>query len=568
LSARNLAQQEYRQQLLAEQNEQLEQQVAERTKELRQQASHLKELDEVKSRFVTNLTHEFRTPLSLIISPVEKLLESPTLPDAVQAPLQTVNRNARHLLNQVNQLLDIAQLENGRMSLTLQPVTLGQLTAQLVDLFRSPAEADQIELTLDLQGVDRPCLMDTDKWYKLVYNLLANALKFTPAGGQVHVQLRLEDDRTQLIVRDTGIGIAADKLPFIFDRFYQADDRATRSFEGTGVGLALVRELTSLLGGSVSVESQSGEGSSFTVQLPLQAAPLADQELAEQKQANPLRLPVAVLPTPTARPVMEENASYPTVEADRPLLLLVEDNKDLRDFMTDELSTNYRVLTAHNGQQAWVLTQQHLPDLVVTDVMMPEMDGFQLVHRIRSHPATDHIAVVLLTARSTRNDRMEGLREGADEYLVKPFDLAELRLRLTNLMTRRQKLQTYHRHQLTQPIPEMELMPLPTTDLFLERIYSLLETHLDDPKVGVEWLADQLAMDRKTLYRKLQSKLQLSPNALIRMYRLRRAGELLRGGMTVTETAYSVGFESLTYFGQCFKEHYHITPTEFVNQIV
>lgn len=563
LSARNLAQQQYRQQLLAEQNEKLEQQVTERTKELRQQATQLRELDEAKSRFITNLTHEFRTPLSLIISPVEKLLESPALPDAVQAPLQTVDRNARHLLNQVNQLLDIAQLENGRMSLTLQPVRLGLLTAQLVDLFTSPADADQITLTEQTQGDDTPYLMDTDKWDKIVYNLLANALKFTPAGGRVDVQLRLDDGQAQFSVTDTGIGIAADKLPFIFDRFYQANDRPTRSFEGTGVGLALVRELTNLLGGSVVAQSQPGAGSTFTVRLPIQAAP-ADSPEPEDSS----RLPTAVRSPSKTQPLSVEETAGAARPDDRALVLVVEDNPDLCQFMADELATRYRVLTASNGQQGWDVVQQHLPDVVISDVMMPRMDGFELTRLIRSSPATDHIAVVLLTARSTHDSRLEGLQTGADEYLTKPFDLVELRLRLANVVTRRQKLQAYHRQQLTRPAADAEVVASEPTDPFLENLYTLLEAHLADPRVGVEWLADQVAMDRKTLYRKLQSKLRLSPNELIRTYRLRRGSELLRSGKTVTETAYSVGFESVAYFGQCFREQYQMTPTEFANQLV
>ncbi|GAB3641436.1 ATP-binding protein [Spirosoma arcticum] len=563
LSARNLAQQQYRQRLLAEQNEHLEQQVDERTKELRQQANRLRELDEVKSRFVTNLTHEFRTPLSLIISPVAKLLESPTLSHDVQGPLQTVDRNARHLLNQVNQLLDIARIEDGRMHLTLQPVRLGQLTAQLVDLFSSAAEADQINMLVSSSGDDRPCLMDTDKWGKIVYNLLANALKFTPAGGRVRVGLVLEDDQAQLTVQDTGIGIAADKVPFIFDRFYQVDDNTTRSFEGTGVGLALVRELTNLLGGQVSVKSQLGEGSTFTVRLPLEAASPTSPLITE-----PLQLSVAVQPTPKTKPDFAEEVALGAVDDDRALVLVAEDNADLCQFMADELSARYRVLTAHNGEQGWELTQQHLPDVVISDVMMPRMGGLQLTSLIKNSATTDHIAVVLLTARGSHDNRLEGLQAGADDYLVKPFDLAELRLRLGNLMTRRLKLQAYYRLQLTQPIMEPEVITTGPDDPFLEHIYSLLESHLDNPQLGVEWLADQLSMDRKTLYRKLQSKIQLSPNALIRTYRLRRGRELLQSGKTVTETAYTVGFESVTYFGHCFKEQYQMTPTEFISRTV
>lgn len=563
LSARNMAEQHYRQQLLAEQNERLEQQVEVRTKELRQQAEQLQKLDTAKSRFVTNLTHELRTPLSLIISPVAKLLESPHLTQELQTSLQLVDRNAHHLLNQVNQLLDIARLEDGRMSLSLRPVKLGHLTTQLVDLFQATAEAAQIGLTLHINGEDKPILLDQDKWGKIVCNLLANALKFTSVGGRVGVQLILEETQVQLCLQDTGIGIDPEKLPYIFDRFYQIDDATTRSFEGTGVGLALVRELTSLLGGSVTVESQLGEGSSFAVELPIQTAP---PTIPYEVALSPL--PVAVIPSSKILNVSTELSLPLNGQDDRALVLVVEDNVDLCQFISNELLARYRVLTAYDGQQGWTLTQSHLPDIVISDVMMPRMDGYELTNLIKSTAETEHIAVILLTARTSQDDRLEGLQKGADDYLVKPFDLVELQLRLSNLINRQKKLRAIYLKQLLLPTENAEVGVITSIDPLLERIYALLEVNLDNSQVSVEWLSGQLAMDRKTLYRKLQSKIQLSPNALIRMYKLRRGYELLQAGKSVTETAYSVGFDNVTYFSQCFKKQYHLTPTEFINNTV
>ncbi len=597
LSVRNQVQQAEKQRILTQQNEELEQQVAERTRELRQHADHLDQINRDRSRFVTNLTHEFRTPLALILSPVSKLLESPNLPDATQASLHTVDRNARHLLNQVNQLLDIARLEDGQMNLNPQPVQLGQQTAQLVDLFQSPAQAKSITLTFARESEDSPCLMDTDKWGKIVYNLLANAIKFTPEGGIVDCELgrsavavvdfglvgassnsgvsNQSEIRNRnggppqfaiLKVTDSGIGIAPEKLPYIFDRFYQADDRiggprVTRSYEGTGVGLALVRELTDLMGGNVTVESQPGVGSTFTVTLPWQPAP---PDATSETRLLPIRPIGGPLPTPAAPAELpDDDPADKESDASRELVLVVEDNDELRGFMVDELAARYSVLTATNGQAGWEAVQQHLPDLVISDVMMPQMDGLQLTRLIKTTPATDHIAVVLLTARSTPESLLEGLEHGADDYIVKPFDLTELRFRLANLVARQHKLQAYYRQQTERPNGhEPALLPA-LSDPFLTRVYDLLESNLDNRQVDVGWLADQLAMDRKTLYRKLQSKLKLAPNALIRAYRLRRAGEMLRAGKTVTDTTYSVGFESLTYFGYCFKEQYGVTPSEF-----
>ena len=561
LSARNLAQQRDKEQLLARQNEELERQVEKRTQELRQQADQLKELDEAKSRFVTNLTHEFRTPLSLIISPVGKLLDSPTLPISVQASLQTVDRNARHLLSQVNQLLDIARLEAGHTGLTLQPVLLGQFTSQIADLFHSLADARQIAFTFHADIPDGLYLMDTDKWNKIVYNLLNNAFKFTPTGGCIQSGCQLENGQVCFSVTDTGIGIAVNKLPFIFDRFYQADDALSRSYEGTGIGLALVRELTTLLGGSVEVHSKPGVGSTFTVQLPVQVAPgnspfTTDIHTLYKNTGVPSVKSLAVR-------LMPEGA---VVNTNSPLILIVEDNADLCQFIADELAVYYQVLTADNGREGWELTRQHLPDIVLSDVMMPLMNGLELTQQIRENPLTDHIAILLVTARSAHENRLDSLRLGADEYVVKPFDLAELHLRLANIISRRQKLQAFYRQQLTQSSARKEFVPLASEDPFLTRIYSLLELNLSNSQVGVTWLAEQVAMDRKTLYRKLQAKLQLTPHELIRTYRLRRSSDLLRQGKSVVETAYSVGFDNVNYFGQCFKEQYQLTPGEFINQ--
>lgn len=563
LSAKNLAQQQEQQEFLARQNEQLEQQVAERTQELRQQADQLAELNQTRSRFVTNLTHEFRTPLSLILSPAQKLLESPTLPTTVRTALRTIDRNARHLLRQVNQLLDLARLEDNRMQLSPQNLHIDKLTRQLVELFESSAREKQITLRFRAVGDTNESLIDADKWGKIVYNLLANAIKFTPPGGQVDVEYGQTADEIAFAVHDTGIGIAAEKLPFVFDRFYQVDDALTRSFEGTGVGLSLVRELTQLMGGTVHVTSQPGEGSVFTVTLPRQH-PIAGIESQPESDL----LPVAVRAPISEQPEPESEVSAPASVDDQTLVLVVEDNAELRSFMVDELASRYRVLAAANGAEGWEAARQHLPDVVITDVMMPQMDGFQLTKRIKTTPATDHVAVVMLTARSTHESRLDGLKYGADDYLTKPVDLNELRLRVGNLIAHRQKLRDFFRKQVQTVLDEKQPVAALVDDPFLARVYSLLESHLDNSKLKVEWLADQLAMDRKTLYRKLQSKIQLKPNELIRSYRLRRAGELLRQGNSVTDTAFRVGFESVAYFSQCFKEQYQMTPTEFIGQEV
>ncbi len=575
LSARNQAQQQERQELLARQNEQLEVQVAERTYELHQQADQLRELDQVKSRFVANVTHEFRTPLSLIIGPVEKLLQQSHFD---RSALAMVDRNARHLLRLVNQLLDLSRLESNHMALSLTQGDIRDFVAQMVDLFQRSAEQKAITLVYHAEPFPpRPYGFDADKWEKILTNVLANALKFTNAGGVVTTTLEPvwgvdELTSVRVEVTDTGIGISTDALPHIFDRFYQADSSHTRAYFGTGIGLALTKELIDLLGGTITATSTPGVGTTFRLVLPVQ--PVSGTEdiprLNGQRHDTKMEISMDLLTVaPVAVPPAGRQVSsgHPA-----PRLLIVEDNDELREFLVGELTPFYDVIQAVDGVDGWSTVQAELPDVVLTDVMMPRMDGYELTHRIKSHPDTDHIAVVMLTAKTAQPSRIEGLQQGADDYLSKPFSIDELHLRLRNLISRQQKLGDYYRHKFTLPGEStlgslLSPMPALNTNPFLLRIYGLLDLHLDDPTISVDWLADQLVMNRKTLYRKVQSLIQLAPADLIRQYRLRKAAELLKAGHNVAETADKAGFNTPSHFTAVFRELYQQTPTEFVARL-
>ncbi len=576
LSAQNLAQQHERQQLLAQQNEKLERQVAERTQELHQQADQLRELDILKSRFVTNITHEFRTPLSLIMSPVEKLLRESQFD---RPALTLVQRNAGRLMRLINQLLDLSKLEGNHMAVSLMQGDVTDFIHHNVEVFRRAAEQQGVTLTGVVTLPAQAYGFDTDKWEKILTNLLSNALKFTAAGGQVTVTATpvsgtASGHGVQIDVVDTGIGISPGELPHIFNRFYQADTSSTRAYGGTGIGLALVYELTGLLGGTIGVESVLGMGTTFRLTLPL----LPVSTAAGLPQTSwPVVGPDNVASLTERMPGLAKQAS---AEPEAVFcLLIVEDNDELREFLVSELTPAYQVLQAADGEAGWALVQTELPELILTDVMMPRMDGYELTRLIKNNAATDHIAVVMLTARGAQPSRIEGLLQGADDYLAKPFNVDELRLRLHNLLTRQQKLGEYYRQQFALPTPLALDNDLPTShssaallketprlvDPFLQRIYALLEQHLDNPSVNVDWLADQLAMNRKTLYRKVQSLIQLAPADLIRHYRLRKAVDLLGAGCNVAETADLVGFSTQSHFTIVFKEFYQKTPTEFIN---
>ncbi|GAB3644159.1 hypothetical protein GCM10027423_47960 [Spirosoma arcticum] len=570
LSARNLAQQREREQLLARQNEQLEQQVVERTQKLNQQADQLRELDQIKSRFVTNLTHEFRTPLSLIVSPVEKLLQE----SRFDRPMLTmVHRNANQLLRLINQLLDLSKLEGDYMTLSSMQGNVTDFICHVVELFQRSAEQKGVILTCALENLPpQEFVFDPDKWEKILTNLLSNSLKFTPTGGHVTItgtpiwaSGAITGVQIQLV--DSGIGITPEALPHIFDRFYQADTSSRRAYEGTGIGLALSNELIGLLGGTITVESQLNVGTTFRLTLPVQpvSAAIDAPTISWSAMAQPALAPLAALaPGRVINRAADDQAA--------PRILVVEDNDELRNFLVDELTPSYHVLQATDGVAGWELTQAKLPDMVLTDVMMPRMDGYELTRLIKGHVDTDHIAVVMLTAKSAQPSRIEGLQQGADDYLSKPFSVEELQLRLHNLMSRQAKLGEHYRQQFVLPgVDSPASDPSSSVDVstvlpdpFLLRIYALLEQHLDDPTISVDWLADQLAMNRKTLYRKVQHLIQLSPADLIRQYRLRKAAELLKAGYNVAETADRVGFNTPSHFTLVFKETYQQTPTEFM----
>lgn len=574
LSQKNLAQEAEKQQLLISQNETLERQVAERTTELSHQAEalrtardQLKAVNQQKERFFGNIAHEFRTPLTLILTPIEKLLHQGRTDDPARRLLAMVQRNAGQLLALVNQLLDLAKLEDGRLVAAPTRGDLAGFVGERIESFRELANSRRLTLRFVAKGLPEATVFDAEKVGKIVDNLLSNALKFTPSDGDVTVDLHWIADRSSAVLRvvDTGIGIPTDKLPHIFDRFYQADTSRTRAYEGTGIGLALAKELTDWLGGTLTVESEEGRGTTFTVELPIQ--PAQGHEPLLLPQSGPIVLPAW---QEVAAPPADLPANDLPNDETRPLLLVVEDNDELRDFLAESLADTFRVLTAVNGREGLFIAQRDLPDVVVSDVMMPGMDGYQLCRHLKTDARTDHIAVLLLTARSAHESRIEGLSQGADDYLTKPFHADELHLRLRNLLTRRAQLQAYFQRQLAQPAADTtDLLlvsdPPGSTHPFLEKLYAFVEERLDDSTFKAEDLASAVSMTRRTLHRKLVALVGLPPQEIIRQYRLRRATDLLRAGRNVSETAYLIGYDSPAHFTTIFKEFYGQTPSEFVH---
>ncbi|GAB3783075.1 hypothetical protein GCM10028818_40250 [Spirosoma horti] len=522
------------------------------------ETQELKAVDSMKTRFFTNITHELRSPLSLIISPVDKLLETPDLSVPLQQQLLTVRRNARQILRLLNQLLAINQLEARQVELVEQVGDLPDFVSQLVDLFKPSADIKQLALVYQTDMPTGYYRFDAGKWEMILANLLTNAIQFTPT-GTITVSLHQTPTGARLSVRDTGIGITAHKLPHVFDRYYEGDNQRIRANDSTGISLSLVRELTQRLGGQITVQSQvdgppGTSGTEFVLELPLQRP-------NENETAPVVESPSVLVDLPTL-PASGQSATPSGVAESPPLVLVIEDNPELREFMVAELATTYRVRSAANGYDGWVLAKEELPSIIITDLMMPRLDGYALIERLKADPVTDHIPLVLLSGSAGDAHRLKGLALGADDYLTKPFHLDELRLRLRNLLSRQQRLQEHYRQQLAQPDSTTPLQTV--SDQFLRKLYTLIEAHLDDSTLSVEWLADELAMSRKALYLKVHNLTHLSPVELIRQYRLRKAIDLLRLGHSAAETAYLVGFETPSYFTKVFREFYKQTPSAYV----
>jgi CheY-like chemotaxis protein len=345
-----------------------------------------------------------------------------------------------------------------------------------------------------------------------------------------------------LKVKDTGIGIPADALPKLFDRFYQVDDSSTREQEGTGIGLALVKELTELMGGTIAVESKPREGTVFTLRIPISKFVETSPVLKEEDEFTPESIEAI-------------NSS------ELPLLLIVEDNVELRDFIVASLREKWQVLEAPNGELAWEIIQAELPEIVISDVMMPGMNGYELCQLTKNDLRTAHVNFIMLTAKSAQESKEKGLEAGADDYLTKPFHVHELELRIHNQLLQQQRIREHLQTELLVVSPGSP--PPKVDDVFLAKLNGFVDEHMADPMLDIDILADFLSMSRSTLNRKLKSVLNVSPNEYIKQYRLQRAAVLLSTGLSVAEVAFKVGFESPSYFTQCFREAYALTPTEF-----
>ena len=522
----------------------LQMEIAEKTK--------LRELDNIKSNFFANISHEFRTPITLMLAPLEQLQNNTvTKPERY---FDIIRRNGERLLNLVNQLLDLSKLEKKQMHLQASPGDLSTFVRRLAFAFESLAHNRKINYEIQIAAKQNESWFDGDKIEKIINNLVSNAFKFTSDGGDIQLSLTYEDDHASIRIKDNGQGIPPESIHRIFDRFYQVEESTKLS---TGIGLALVKECVELHHGIIEAQSISGDFTEFKVSFPINKNAFAPDEIAEIEQLS-TELNAIDNDTSSISPV---NYFSAIEDIDKPLILVVEDNPDLQYFIGEILSPNYRFQIAQNGKEGLAKAVQNTPNLIISDVMMPEMDGYTLLQHIRRDERTNHIPFILLTAKASDKDRIAGLEFGADDYMTKPFSHQELLVRIQNILTIRKLLRDKFRNSsvLDSTGPE-----LPSMDKeFLSRVMQAINTHLDDEHFGVDQLSDTINMSRSQLHRKLKDITDLSPSELIRTYRLNKAKEMLinKSG-TISEIAFQVGYKSLSHFSDSFKKFFGHPPTE------
>lgn len=569
-----LSMQAYRTRRIAERNRTLEALVEDRTTEvvqqkeqLERQAAQLLELDRVKSEFFANISHEFRTPLTLIIGPLKQALAQGTIEPS---SLERMLRNSQRLQRLINQILDLAKLESGELRLQAAQHDVVTFARQQTEAFRAVADYRDVALQFHSSAAVVPLYFDVILLEHVLTNLLSNAVKFTPSGGHIAVHITETPADVSLTVYDSGIGLAPDQQARVFDRFYQVDATSTRAHEGTGIGLALTKELVELHGGTISLESQLGEGAAFCVQLPKGRAHLKEKQIAPDVQTTSPEQPstdwdeasVAQQPAALSDPLKDK-----LLIDDVTTLLVVEDNADMRAYIRSIFASNYRIREAEDGLEGLVLARDLLPDLIISDVMMPHMDGLTMVQELAKETATASIPIVLLTARAAAEDELAGLAAGAVDYVRKPFDAPVLQARVRSLLHLRHRLReryTALEDELLVPAPKP---PSPTPLSFTDQVKQIIEDRLADEHLSVDHLAAATGVSRTMLFQKLNDEGALPPSQMVRQLRLERAAQWLRTKEgSISEVAYGVGFSSLSYFSRCFKAEFGVSPSAYLEE--
>ncbi len=517
----------------------------------RAEAQRLADLDAAKTRLYTNITHEFRTPLTIILGMADQIKARPG--DWIVEGTEMIKRSGKNLLHLVNQMLDLSKLESGAMPLNWIQGDILVYLKYLFESFHSMAASKEIKFAFISTEESLMMDYDPDKLLNIVFNLISNAIKFTPSGGTVTMRVAEQKNRGRQLkiqISDTGTGISKEDLPNIFDRFHQASHHEKMT-GGSGVGLAIVKELVALMKGRISVKSKAGEGTEFTLLLPItqKAEIIESPSVSEIKEQLPYELPSEGVSVDEKIIKAEEH----------PILLIVEDNLDVVTYLSSFLQQDYQLLTANNGVAGIEAAIENIPDIILSDVMMPEKDGFELCQALKTDERTSHIPIILLTAKADIASKLEGLEFGADAYLTKPVIREELELRLRKLLESRKLLQEYYSN--TDPPKDQSLLK---EDTFMTKLHEIVAANMGDESFGIKALCRALFISRMQLHRKIKALTGKSTSHYLRSLRLQKGKELLlTTDKTVTEIAYEVGFNSQSYFSYSFLGKYGKSPQEF-----
>ncbi|MGD2090494.1 MAG: two-component regulator propeller domain-containing protein [Candidatus Aminicenantes bacterium] len=548
-----------------------------KNRQLQEQSEKLKEMDKVKSRFFANISHEFRTPLTLIMGPLEQMISAcPVRAEEKKRKLTLMLRNAQRLLRLINQLLELSKLDSGKMKLKAGKTNIISFLKGIIDSFRFMAHQKEMELIFhpgtDIEDVN--IYIDPRKMEDVISNLLVNAFKFTPPGGEIRVTIKRNSavdanfpvGFVEILVCDTGPGIPGEQLSHIFDRFYQADATYEYHEKGSGIGLALSRELVELHHGTIEAQSREGEGSAFIIKIPMGSGHLAPDEIVE-KECSADVIPDAYfdmtgVSTDVKADTTPMGKSLEPMKLGTDIILVVEDSADMREYIKGALEPGYTVVDAKDGREGVQKAQEIIPDLIISDIMMPGVDGYELCKTLKENVKTSHIPIILLTAKASEDNVLQGLENGANDYITKPFNTKILMARIKNLIAIRSQLQKNINREITSQRVKTSVAKIDRE--FLHDLHHVINKNLSDEEFNVEQLCKRLYMSRTTLYRKVHALTGQTPTDFIRSYRLKRGAELLKQKTgTVLEVAFEVGFGNSSYFAKCFKEKFHQLPSTY-----
>ena len=530
-------------------------------------SKQLEEATQAKLLFFTNISHEFKTPLSLILGPVQTLLAHNSLPKEEQDLLFLIKKNSNRLLHLISEVIEFRSYENNKMQMYFTKGNLKSFLNELNSFFTDPIKQKKLNFQFVAEDTAFEMAFDKEKVEKIYFNLLSNALKFTPQEGSINVSLTKEDlplppskgEVAVLRVFNSGSYIPKDKQNEVFEHFYKINPDS----EGSGIGLALVQALVASHNGTISVESTEGEGTTFVIRLPFSQEQVSAKAVYD---SNYIETHLDLLPS---LPASAEKLKLPTASPsapEKPTVLIVEDNEDMRQFIRYILSDNYNLIEAENGEEGFEVAKKHLPDVVISDVMMPKTDGFDLCQLLKTNVATNHIPVILLTAYALDEQKQVGFESGADAYISKPFNVKLLKTRVRKLIENRKKIRESFSNFLLNETKQETLGKV--EQQFITDFTQYVENSIANPELNIDEIADALGLSRSNLYRKIKSLTDYSPNELIRTIRVKYAKQLLNSkAKSISEVAYEVGFSSPSYFAKCFKDFYNESPTEYLERI-